>query len=77
MQNNQLIIRPAQDTGEFDEQILSDLIANGLSGEELLKQFKETRRNIRPAVEKLLSEGDKAARGEGEYFSIKDLMEDS
>jgi len=78
MQNNQIIIRPARDSGEFDEQILADLISSGYSGEELLAKFKENRRKIRPAVEHLLDEADKAATGEGEYATLADLFgEDS
>ena len=73
MQNNQIIIKPAQDSGEFDEQILADLISQGLSGEELLAKFKETRRNVRPAVERLLAEADNVARGDGEYVSLSAL----
>ena len=74
MQNNQIIIRPAQDSGEFDEQILADLISQGYSGEELLTKFKEYRRKIRPAVEHLLDDADKAARGEGEYATLSELF---
>lgn len=33
--------------GEFDEEILSDLISQGLSGEELLQEFKEIRHQIK------------------------------
>ena len=58
-----LIIEPAkqENRGEFDEQILSDLIAEGYSGQELLIEFKARRANIRPAVEKLLEKAKKAA----------------
>jgi len=73
MQNDQLIIKPAKDSGEFDEQILADLISQGFSGEDLLTRFKDARRNVRPAVENLLAEAKKAAKGEGEYFSLNDL----
>ena len=76
VQNNQLIIKPAQDSGEFDEQILSDLISQGLSGDELLAKFKEARRNVRPAVENLMSEAQKVAANEGEFFTFSDLTED-
>lgn len=77
MQNNQIIIRPAQNSGEFDEQILADLISQGYSGEELLAKFKECRRKIRPAVEKLIDEADKVANGEGEYATLADLFDEN
>jgi bifunctional DNA-binding transcriptional regulator/antitoxin component of YhaV-PrlF toxin-antitoxin module len=39
VQNNAIVIRPVRESsGEFDEQILADLIAQGLSGQELLDQ---------------------------------------
>ena len=76
VQNNQLIIRPARERGEFDEQILADLISQGVSGEELLIKFKEARRNVRPAVEKLLAEAGKVAESKGEYFTLSDLMKE-
>ena len=57
VQNNAIVIRPAHESvGEFDEQILADLISQGLSGQELLARFKEARHQIRPAVESLLEE---------------------
>ncbi len=62
IQNNAIVIRPVRESGgEFDEQILADLISQGLSGEELLIRFKETRKNIRPAVEGLIAEAELAA----------------
>lgn len=75
VQNNSIVIRPAQESsGEFDEQILADLIAEGLSGEDLLVQFKETRKKIRPAVENLLSDSELAAEGKSRYFTYKDVF---
>ena len=65
IQNNAIVIRPVRENGgEFDEQILADLISQGLSGEELLARFKEIRKKIRPAVEGLIAEAERAAKGE-------------
>lgn len=75
VQNNAIVIRPVRDSGgEFDEQILSDLIAQGLSGQELLDKFKETRRQIRPAVESLLDEARLAAQGKAASNSYEDIF---
>ena len=43
---DELIIRPVRtrDGGEFAEEILADLIAQGYSGNELLERFKEMRK---------------------------------
>jgi hypothetical protein len=50
-----------------------DLISQGFSGDELLAKFKEARRNVRPAVESLMSEAQKVAEGGGEFYTIRDL----
>lgn len=75
--NNAIIIRPVRDSGgEFDEEILADLIAQGLTGEELLQKFKETRRQIRPAVERMLEEATVAAEGKGQYATYTDVFDE-
>jgi len=75
LQNNALVIRPLRDSsGEFDEQILADLIKQGLTGDALLQQFKETRRKVRPAVEKMLAEAKSAAAGIAESSSYEDVF---
>lgn len=75
VQNNVLIIRPVRDNdGSFDEEILADLIARGLSGEELLTEFKAVRRKIRPAVEALLDDARLAARGKKKASSYDEIF---
>jgi bifunctional DNA-binding transcriptional regulator/antitoxin component of YhaV-PrlF toxin-antitoxin module len=76
LQNNMIIIRPVRDVsgGEFAEQILADLIAQGISGEKLLAEFKRKQKQIRPAVEELLAEAAKAARGIGEFSTYDDIF---
>lgn len=61
---NQLGIEQEVD-GAFDDLILAELISEGYSGQELLCKFKEQRSKIRPAVEKLLEEADRAATDPG------------
>ncbi|AFV10675.1 hypothetical protein Tph_c04320 [Thermacetogenium phaeum DSM 12270] len=75
LQNNAIVIRPVREnTGEFDEQILADLISQGLSGTELLEKFKEMRRKVRPAVERLLDEAHLAAAGKARFFTYEDVF---
>ena len=75
VQNNSIIIRPIRHDGsEFAEEILSDLILQGFSGDKLLQKFKETRRKIRPAVECLLEEAAAAADGKAPYFTYEDVF---
>ena len=58
-----LIIKPIRPeyTGEFAVEILSDLVAQGLSGEQLLTKFTEMNQKVRPAVELLIAEADAIA----------------
>ena len=46
--------------GEFAEQILAELIDEGLSGEALLSKFKERQAQIRPAAEAMLHNAEKS-----------------
>ncbi len=71
-----IIIRPAQElSGEFDEQILAELIAKGYSGQDLLSKFKEARRKIGPAVKRMLNEAELAAEDKTECSAYEDLFE--
>ena len=75
VQNNAIILRPVRESdGEFDEQILADLINQGLSGQELLDNFKEARSQIRPAVERLLDEARLAAQDKASSNSYEDVF---
>lgn len=75
VQNNAIVIKPVRENGgAFDEEILADLIAKGYSGDELLTQFKNTRKQIRPAVEKMLDESEKAAQNPDKYDSYEDVF---
>lgn len=76
VRGNELVIRPVKtdSSGEFDEFILADLISQGYTGNELLEAFKAERKKIRPAVEKMLEEAERIARGEGEYYTYDDIF---
>ena len=56
VRGNELVIRPVKTNtgGEFAEQILEDLVAQGYSGMELLERFKKAQKEVRPAVEAML-----------------------
>ena len=78
VRNNELIIRPVhkQMSGEFAEFILADLIKQGLSGDELLRAFKEEQAKIRPAVVDMLSDASAAANGEIESMTMDDVFKE-
>jgi bifunctional DNA-binding transcriptional regulator/antitoxin component of YhaV-PrlF toxin-antitoxin module len=77
LQEGGLLIRPVRDArgGEFSEQILADLIAQGLSGPELLEQFKQQSKKVRPAVQKRIEEADAFAQSDAGKLSMKELFE--
>ena len=76
LRGNEIVLRPVREQGggEFAEQILADLIKQGLSGDQLLAEFKKTQKKIRPAVETMLTQAEQAARGEGESYSYNDVF---
>jgi bifunctional DNA-binding transcriptional regulator/antitoxin component of YhaV-PrlF toxin-antitoxin module len=76
VRGNELILRPARTKsgGEFAEHILADLIASGLTGEELLREFKNRQAKVRPAIEAMIAEADKVAVGNGEYYTYDDVF---
>lgn len=76
VRGNELVIRPVRNNsgGEFAEQILADLIAEGLNGDELLKKFKETQKKVRPAIEEMLEDASKAAMSEGGFETYSDVF---
>jgi bifunctional DNA-binding transcriptional regulator/antitoxin component of YhaV-PrlF toxin-antitoxin module len=76
IRNGSLIIRPAaiETNGEFAEQILTDLIGQGLQGDALLQRFKQTNRAVRPAVERMLVEADDIASGKSAGATMADVF---
>ena len=77
--NGFILIRPiSRDNDDFSEQILADLIAQGYSGENLLNEFKRMKQKVRPAVEMMIADADKAAaelNGSGDD-QIKEIFAD-
>ena len=76
VRGNELVIRPVRNNsgGEFAEQILADLIAEGLGGDELLKKFKETQKKVRPAIEEMLEDASKAAMSDSGFETYSDVF---
>lgn len=76
VRGNELVIRPAKPNagGEFAEYILADLIAQGLSGNELLNEFRNKQAKVRPAVEAMIAYADEVAMGNGEYAAYDDVF---
>jgi bifunctional DNA-binding transcriptional regulator/antitoxin component of YhaV-PrlF toxin-antitoxin module len=67
--NDMLILTPVKQEGSsFAEEILSDLIKQGYSGEKLLTEFKRINRKVRPAIEKIIEEADALARAVSDNY---------
>ena len=76
VRNGSLIIRPAttESGGEFAEQILADLIAQGLQGNELMERFKQVNRSMRPAAERLIAEANDIASGKTSSATMEQIF---
>lgn len=76
VRGNELVIRPAKTNsgGEFAEQILADLIAQGYSGDDLLARFKIAQKEVRPAVEEMLAEAEQVAGSKLEFATYEDVF---
>ena len=69
LQEDGLLIRPLRSAegGEFSEQILADLIAQGFEGSVLLAKFSEYIRAVRPAVLRMIEDAEEYVKsGKGE-----------
>ena len=75
LEDGALVIRPLQrDAGEFSVEILKDLVAQGYTGDDLIKEFEIQRQNIKKAVSKMLKEADSIASGETAAESFDDVF---
>ena len=77
VRGNELILRPIKsnmDSGDFSDLILSELIAEGYSGNELLVAFREKQKEVRPAIERMMAEAKKVAEAKAEYCTFDDIF---
>lgn len=76
VRGDELVIRPIKTVagGEFAEQMLADLIKEGISGEELLSEFRKRQAQVRPAAEAMLAKAEDIAAGRAEYATYEDVF---
>ena len=75
IRGEELIIRPIREGGEeFAEEILSDLIKEGLSGESLLQAFRNRQKEIRHSVEAMLKEAKRVAEDKVPYYTMQEVF---
>jgi hypothetical protein len=60
--------------GDFVEEIRSELIKEGYSGQELQKELESRQAKVRPAVEKMLDDAHKMATGEAKSMSYDEVF---
>lgn len=77
LRDDGILLRPVRGNsggGEFSEQILADLIAQGFEGQELLEKFKQQSGKVRPAVQKMLKEAEALAKSGGGKVPMVELF---
>lgn len=75
IQNGALVIRPIRrGEGEFSVEILKDLVAQGYSGDELVRRFEIESKNIRKAIGMMLEEAERIASGEVPAATFEDVF---
>ncbi len=59
---NELVLRPVRGEVDFSEEILKDLVDQGLSGKELIAEFTKIKNSIRSAAEQMLEDARTLAK---------------
>jgi len=76
LEDGAIVIRPVyRDTNDFSVEILKDLISQGYSGDELIKQFEAQNKNIKSAVGNMLEEADEIASGDKKAAKFDDVFD--
>ncbi len=76
LEDGAIVLRPLKrEPSEFSTEILKDLIAQGYSGDELVRKFEEESENIKKAVDRMLEEADDIASGKKDGEKFHDLFD--
>lgn len=65
-----------RNTTEFSVEILKDLVSQGYSGDNLIKQFEKQNKNIKKAIKNIIEEANQIANNDKSSSSFEDLFED-
>ncbi len=75
LEDGKIVIRPLhREPREFSVEILKDLVSQGYSGDELVKQFEAQSKNIKVAITNILEEADAIAAGEKKAANFHDIF---
>ena len=70
-----IILRPLSTSDDgFTMEILTDLVSQGYSGDELLTKFAEQRTNIKQAIGMLIDEADEIAEGKRKGATTEEIF---
>ena len=76
LEDGKIIIQPLhRGSSEFSVEILRELVSEGYSGDELVKQFETQSNNIKRAVTNILEEADAIAAGEKPAASFEEIFD--
>ncbi len=59
---NELILRPVREPIDFSEEILKDLLSQGITGDNLLSEFIAVKKKLRSAAERMLDDAELLAK---------------
>src|SRR5699024_3350060 len=62
LHGDEIVLRPIRKEEDFSEEILKELVKEGFNGQDLIHEFQKRKAQIRPAVEQLIVESQKAAQ---------------
>ena len=75
VKDDTIVIRPFHNThDDFSVEILKDLVAKGVSGDELVRQFEVETKNIRTAIGNMTAEAERIATGESPAATFDDVF---
>ncbi len=76
LEDGAIVIRPLKrEPVEFSVEILKDLVSQGYSGEELVKEFEKSSEYIKKAVDNLIEESEEIASGKKKASTFKEVFE--
>ena len=76
LEDGKIIIQPLhRESSEFSIEILKDLVSQGYSGNELIREFEIQSKNIKNAVTNILEEADSIAAGEKPAANFDDIFD--
>ena len=76
VRDNELVIRPVKEQGyeDFSDLILSDLVKRGLSGDELLSEFRKEQVKMRGAISAIKKEATNVALGKEKGMTLEEVF---